>query len=58
MFSLKLPIFGTLKKKMLTSLFSETLALLNTSGVPILRSMEIVKESLIIQWRLLKYSMQ
>lgn len=39
---LKLPIIAKLQKKMLTALFCETLALLNTSGVPILRSMEIV----------------
>lgn len=45
-FILKLPILGKLKKKMLTALFSETLALLNTSGVPILRSMEIVERVL------------
>ena len=43
---LSLPLLGDLNKKTTAALFSETLALLLTAGVPIFQSLEIVKEVL------------
>jgi type IV pilus assembly protein PilC len=44
-FLLKAPIFGTLFHKIALSRFSRTLAVLMTSGVPILQALEIVSET-------------
>lgn len=44
-FSLKMPIFGPLLRKVAISRFSRTLAILLQSGVPILESLDIVGES-------------
>ncbi|HHX62089.1 MAG TPA: type II secretion system F family protein [Epulopiscium sp.] len=41
-----IPIVGSLNKKTITALFSETLALLVTAGVPVFQSLEIVKDVL------------
>ena len=42
---LKLPVFGTLLRKVAVSRFSRTLSTLVKSGVPILRSLEIVAKT-------------
>ncbi|HVL32843.1 MAG TPA: type II secretion system F family protein [Actinomycetota bacterium] len=44
-FKLKVPIFGTLVHKTALSRYSRTLAALMRSGVPILQSLDIVKET-------------
>ena len=44
--ALKMPGLSVLNKKSLTALFSDTLALLITSGVPVFQSLEILKEVL------------
>ncbi len=44
--ALSIPLFGDLNKKVTTALFSQTLALLITAGVPIFQSLEIVREVL------------
>lgn len=44
-FKLKAPIFGRLFHKTALSRFSRTLGVLNRSGVPILQSLEIVRET-------------
>lgn len=44
-FILKIPIFGTLLKKLAVARFTRTLGTLVKSGVPILSSLEIVEES-------------
>ena len=44
-FKLKLPIFGTLFLKVAIVRFSDTLATLVTAGVPILQSLDIVRET-------------
>ena len=44
-FSLKMPIFGPLLRKVAISRFSRTLAILLQSGVPILESLDIVGKS-------------
>lgn len=41
--SLKMPIFGLLNKKVITSRFSRTLATLISSGVPLMEAMEVVE---------------
>lgn len=43
---LKLPLFGTLTRKIGVARFSRTLGTLITSGVPILQSLSIVKETI------------
>ncbi len=42
--ALKLPLVAGLNKKTITALFSDTLALLVTSGVPVFQSLEIVRQ--------------
>lgn len=42
--ALKIPLMANLKKKAITALFSDTLALLMTSGVPVFQSLEIVRQ--------------
>lgn len=42
--ALKAPIIGDLNKKKITALFSETLSLLVTSGIPVFQALEIVKQ--------------
>lgn len=44
--SLKAPLFGKLNKKVLSALFAKTLAMLTTSGLPMLQAMEIIKKVL------------
>ena len=44
--ALSMPLIGDLNKKTITALFSETLALLVTAGVPVFQSLEIVREVL------------
>ena len=44
-FLLKAPIFGSMFRKIALSRFSRTLAVLMTSGVPILQALEIVSET-------------
>lgn len=44
--ALSAPLIGDLNKKTLTALFSQTLALLVTAGVPVFQSLEIVKDVL------------
>lgn len=44
--SLQLPLFGQLNKKALSALFAKTLAMLVTSGLPMLQAMEIIKKVL------------
>jgi len=44
-FKLKMPIFGTLFLKVAIGRFSDTLATLITAGVPILQSLDIVRET-------------
>ncbi|MDF2613659.1 MAG: Type secretion system domain [Clostridia bacterium] len=41
--SLKLPLFGPLNKKALSSLFAKTLSMLVSSGLPMLQAMDILK---------------
>lgn len=43
--ALKMPIFGSLFKKIIISRFSRTLCMLSRSGVPILNSLEVVKNA-------------
>lgn len=43
---LKLPLFGTLTQKIIVSQFTRTLGTLLQSGVPIIRSLTIVKDSI------------
>ncbi len=45
-FIIRVPIFGTLVKKFNTARFTRTLAYLITSGVPIVRSLEVVSKVL------------
>lgn len=44
--AISMPGFSNLKKKSLTALFSDTLSLLVTSGVPVFQSLEIVRQVL------------
>jgi len=44
--ALSMPLIGNLNKKTITAIFSETLSLLVTSGVPVFQSLEIVSEVL------------
>lgn len=43
---LKLPIFGKINKKVLTSRFARTLSILMGSGIPIIQAMEIVEKTI------------
>ena len=45
-FLLKIPIFGTLYRKIQVSRFSRTLAMLTTSGIPLLQALEVVEKTL------------
>lgn len=42
--ALKLPVFGDLNKKSISSVFSSTMAMLVESGIPMLQAMEITKK--------------
>jgi type IV pilus assembly protein PilC len=44
-YSLKIPIYGNMQRKVIVSRFSRTLATLLHSGVPILTSLEVVKKT-------------
>ncbi len=46
-FKLRMPLFGRLNQLVAVSRFSRTLATLLVSGVPVLRAMDIVKETLL-----------
>ena len=43
---LKLPIFGKINKKIITSRFARTLSILMGSGIPVIQSMEIVEKTI------------
>lgn len=44
--ALKLPIFGKINKKIITSRFARTLSILMGSGIPVIQSMEIVEKTI------------
>lgn len=45
-FKLKMPIFGKLNNKIVTSRFSSTLAVLLGSGIPVIQAMDIVEKTI------------